>query len=548
MMNLVKTILIGGAAGDGVKEAGINLARLLSSLGYYVFVSFEYPSLIRGGHNFCRISFSTEKIFNDHTTVDILLALNSETIELHKKELNKNALIISEKDLAMSVWAKEIGAPSIMRLSAALGALCKYWELPLKNLEHIFTEVFKEKAEKNIKLAQRGFDNFRPHVLDKLKIFKARPGEIVTDGNVALAEGLIKAGLNVYAAYPMTPASSIMHHLAKVGPTRRVTTVQPENELSVANLAIGSAYAGARTAVGTSGGGFALMEESFSLAGITETPFLAILSQRPGPATGVPTGTAQSDLNMARAAGHGEFPRIVLAPGDAEESYLLGGEALNLAWQFQTPVIVLLDKHLSESMVNVKLPQEKLKIKLGKIVKEVKGDYARYQFTADGISPMAFPGTQNAMIKANSYEHDEHGFSTEDLKLIVKMNDKRFKKMQGIKKAVAQLTPIKIYGDKKSKNVILFWGSTKCAALEALKENKKSIKAIQVLCVEPLPIDALKKELARAKKIIAVETNVTGQLADLVSEKCGVKINQKILRYDGRPFAVGDLVEKFKKI
>ena len=547
-MSQSTTILFGGAAGDGVKEAGINCARLLQSVGYQVFVSFEFPSLIRGGHNYCRLTFGKEKIWNDHTRVDVLVAFNEETVVVHKKELNKGALVISEKELPMTAWAKEIEAKPILRTAVALGALCTYFGIPLEKLNKIFTEIFKHAADKNITLAGRGFDNFKKINKEKLVIGRPTKGEFLSDGNESLSEGLVKAGLQMYIAYPMTPASSILHYLARVAPEKKIKVVQAENELAVANMALGAAWAGAGAVTGTSGGGFALMQESFSLAGIAELPFVVVLSQRPGPATGVPTGTAQADMNMARASGHGEFPRVVIAPGDAAESYLLGGEAINLAWQFQIPVIVLLDKHLSESVTTAVWPVEKLKIRAGKILSSVAGDYGRYQFTPSGVSPMVFPGTKNAVVKVNSYEHDEHGFTSEDPRIIVKMIDKRAKKMKLITKDIARIQPIKIYGNKTAKNVVLFWGSTKGTILEALKEIKKPIKLVQVLCVEPLPVATLASALKGAKKIIAVENNSTGQLADLVGEKCGIKNIKKVLRYDGKPFAVEELVKVLNKI
>ncbi len=546
MLN-VTTILFGGAAGDGVKEIALNCARLLQSCGYQIFTSFEYPSLIRGGHNYCRLTFGKEKIWNDHTKVDVLVALSAETVVLHKKEMNKGALIISEKDLPMTTWTKEVGAKPILRTAVALGALCKYFGIPLEKLNNIFEANFKRAAENNIILAKRGYDAFGVVSKNILKISPPIKGDHLTDGNEAFAEGSIKAGLQMYVAYPMTPSSSILHYLARVAPENNLKVIQAENELGAANMVLGAAWAGAGAVTGTSGGGFALMEETFSFAGIAELPFVVALSQRPGPATGVPTGTAQGDLNMARSAGHGEFPRVVLAPGDAAESYLLGGEAMNLAWQFQIPVIVLLDKHLSESVTTSMWPVDKLKIREGKILSTVAGDYARYRFTPSGVSPLAFPGTKNAVVKVNSYEHDEHGFMSEDPKMIVKMTDKRAKKMKLITKDIARIQPVKIYGNKTAKNIVLFWGSTKGVLLEAMKEVKKPIKLVQVLCVEPLPVSVLVGALKGAKKIICVENNSTGQLADLVGDKCDIKNIKKVLRYDGKQFMVEDLVEILKK-
>ncbi|PIT93974.1 pyruvate ferredoxin oxidoreductase [Candidatus Falkowbacteria bacterium CG10_big_fil_rev_8_21_14_0_10_43_11] len=566
--NQITTVLFGGAAGDGIKEAGISLGKLFCKAGQEVFISSDYPSLIRGGHNFCRVSFAPEKVANDRSELDIAVAFNEETAKLHQGELKKAGILILDGDkknagkifyLPMSELVKKAGAPSmIMRTAVALGALCYYFFCPLKDLEKIFTAAFKDKAAKNILLARQGFKHAAENNWPALKIpVSKKSAKRLIDGNQAFAEGFVDAGLEAYIAYPMTPATSILHFLASNKSKFNIRVVQPENEIAAATMALGAAYAGKRTAVGTSGGGFALMQEAFSLAGITEIPFVAAISQRPGPATGVPTGTAQADLAMLKNAGHGEFPLVVLAPGDADESYEAGREALNLAWQFQIPVLVLLDKHLSESIVTADFKNNKKIIKGNVLTKVNKPsrpagreskEYKRYQFSASGISPLAFPGTKNAAVKVNSYEHDEFGIMTEDKALVKKMVGKRFKKMPLIAREVKKYQPLKIYGDKRAPNAVIFWGSTKGAVLEAVKIISQPIKAIQVFCLEPFPSAALARELRQAKKIIAVEGNVTGQLAALIREKTGIEIKHKILQYDSKPFNPMELAKKLNKL
>ncbi|MFA7653426.1 MAG: 2-oxoacid:acceptor oxidoreductase subunit alpha [Candidatus Magasanikbacteria bacterium] len=548
MKNAVITVMFGGAAGDGIKEAGVSLGKLLTRYGQEVFISNEYPSLIRGGHNYCRVSFGTNKVFSDHKQVDVLVAFNDESISLHQKEIKKGGVVISETNLPMSELVKQAGAPKIVRTAVALGALCRYLNIDLEELNKIFIETFgkKGKADLNIKLAEAGYDiNISKVKADSLalglKVKKTVQNKILADGNLAFAEGMLKAGLQMYIAYPMTPASTILHYLAGKPPALGFKAVHPESELGAVNMAVGAAYAGARVATGSSGGGFALMEESFSLAGITEVPLVVAISQRPGPATGVPTGTAQADLQMARFAGHGEFPRLVLAPGDADEAFQAGMSALNWAWKFQIPVIVLLDKHLSESLMTCDFSKIKAKVESGKLSKG-GGEYKRYELTRDGISPLAFPGTVNTVIKANSYEHDEFGISIEDALTTQKMNDKRWCKLPDIIRAVSK-EAIKIYGDKTSKNVILFWGSTKGAVLEALKFTKKSYLAIQILCLEPFPKEQMNKILKTAKSITVIEGNITGQLASIIREQTGVEIKNKILKCDGRPFEVEEVIK-----
>jgi len=557
----IYTILIGGQAGDGAREAGVNLARLFCKLGYYVFASMEYPSLIRGGHNFCRVSFSKEKIFSDYRELDAIIALNQETADLHKNELKKTGVIFFDNNinsiigksgqlisLPITSYTKELSAPPLARTAVALGAFCRYYDLPLLKLNEVFTDIFGSKAQINIDLAQKGFDYLQDKNFGQTKFPKTNKkikGQII-DGNAATGEGMVAAGMKNYIAYPMTPATSILHHLAKQAPKYGLKVTQAESEVAVINMVLGSAYSGVRTATGTSGGGFALMTEALSMAGIAEIPTVVVESQRPGPSTGVPTRTAQGDLQFVRQI-LGEFPRIVLAPGDQQEAYEIGGKAMNLAWQYQLPVMVALDKHLSESLANADF--SKIKIKPEKI-KTSKGgkNYQRYAFGADGVSPLCFPGTKDTIVKVNSYEHSEDGLITESAEMTQKMFDKRFAKLKNLEKEINSFKGVRIYGDKKSKNVVVFWGSTKGAVLEAIKYVKKPVKAVQVLAIEPLPVKSLLDAFKGAKKIIDIELNHTGQLAQVIAEKTGLKIKNKILKYDTFAFEPIELVKKIDKI
>ncbi|HRY36917.1 MAG TPA: 2-oxoacid:acceptor oxidoreductase subunit alpha [Candidatus Magasanikbacteria bacterium] len=557
----IYTILIGGQAGDGAREAGVNLARLLCKMGYYVFASMEYPSLIRGGHNFCRVSFSKEKIYSDYRELDAIIALNQEIVDIHRNELKKTGVIFFDNNLnsvsgksgqlislPISSYAKELNAPTLARTAVALGSLCYYYDLPLEDLNLVFTEIFGTKAQINIDLAKKGFDYLQDKNFDKIKFDKPDKkikGQII-DGNAATGEGMVAAGMKNYIAYPMTPATSVLHHLAKQASKYDLKVTQAESEVAVINMVLGSAFAGTRTATGTSGGGFALMTEALSMAGIAEIPTVVVESQRPGPSTGVPTRTAQGDLQFARQV-LGEFPRIVLAPGDQQEAYELGGKAMNLAWQYQLPVMLMLDKHLSESLSNADLKKIKIKpekIKMGKGGK----NYVRYAFSKDGVSPLCFPGTPDTIVKANSYEHSEDGLISESGEMTVEMFDKRFAKMKNLEKEITKMKGVRIYGDKKSKNVVIFWGSTKGAVLEAIKHTKKSIKAVQVLTLEPLPTKSLIGVLKGAKKIADIELNYTAALASLIREKIGIEIKNKILKYDTYAFEPMELAKKIDKI
>ena len=562
----IHTVLIGGAAGDGVREAGISLGQLLAKVGYEVFASVDYPSLIRGGHNSSRVSFSKEKITNNYSNLDTIIALNEETIRLHMGELGENGVVFADSfeeedkkglgahavELPMSAFAKEIGALPIMRNSVALGATCYLLDLPLEMMIERLQLVFKEKGyEANITLAKMGYEFMEklglrhPKQLYREKVFDKK--EFV-EGNIAFARGLTAAGLNFYVSYPMTPSSSILHYLARQQTNLGIKVIQPESELAVINMALGMAYAGKRAAIGTAGGGFALMQEAFSLAGMAELPLVVAVSQRQAPATGVATHTSQGDLQFAMHAGHGEFPRIVIAPGDAEESFECGATALNLAWKHQLPVIVLLDKQISECLSTAKLDAGKIKIEDGEILREVSSHYGRYKITKSGVSPMAFPGTPGAIVKTDSYEHDEDGITTEDPKLVKAMHDKRFAKAKGIKEDMEKHSAVRIYGDPKSKDVIVFWGSTKGAVLEAAKHLDKPVKLMQIVWLVPFDSKKVAEGLEGAKKIIDVECNRLGQLASLIREKTGIEIRDKILRYDSMPFDTVELAEQLNAV
>ncbi|MFA6552156.1 MAG: 2-oxoacid:acceptor oxidoreductase subunit alpha [Candidatus Paceibacterota bacterium] len=578
----VFTIGIGGAAGDGVREAGQSLGTLLTSLGYEVFMSFTYPSLIKGGHNFSRLTFSKEKVWCDHTSLDVLIALNEETVKVHKNELGQNAVVFAdsfEKEdidslkenavaLPMSESSKKLKALPITRNSVALGATCYLLDLHFGEMQKILNKVFKEKSLKaNIELADIGFKlleskNFRHSKTqinadsnaDKRGFIGENPrsdqrqSAVLMDGNVAFAKGLLAAGLDFYVSYPMTPATSILHFLAKEQAGAKHRVIQPESELSAINMALGMSYAGKRVAVGSATGGFALMQEAFSFAGGAELPIVAAVSQRQAPATGVPTFSSQTDLRFAIHSGHGEFPKIVIAPGDPEEAFFAGAQALNLAWKYQLPAIVLMDKILSEHSSTSLIDKNSIRIEKGKISEKTGASYGRYQITEDGISPMAFPGTRETVVKVTSYEHDPAGITAEEATPVKAMIDKRFAKTESLKKELANQETVKIYGDKGSETAIVFWGSTKGPVLEAAKYLDKPVRLVQVLWVEPFDSAKVTEALKDAKKIINIECNHDAQMASLIKEKTGINVTDNILKYDSRPFEPVALAEEINNI
>jgi len=537
------SILVGGKAGDGIRQAGHVIARLLNRIGYRIFFYDDYPSLIRGGHNFSIIRASEKRIVAHKETVDVIVALNQDGVNNHKHRLNTGGIILYDSNKAdaeglgidfMDIVKKFDGKP-IMRNTAAIGALAGVLNIEWSVLEKVIKGAVEHEIDLNLKIARNAFDRIETPLKSVPKLDqKALP---LVSGNEAIALGAVKAGLNMYIAYPMTPASAILHYLAAQEKELGVVTVHPESEIGVALMALGAAYAGARAMVGTSGGGFALMTEALSLAGQGELPMVIVEAQRPGPSTGVPTYTMQGDLNFVIHAGHGEFLRVVLAPGDAEEAFYTAGLAMNLAWKLQIPTFVLSDKHLSESIFSFEADLDKVKPE-NPLLWNNQGEYKRYLDTQNGISPLAFPGNPSAIIKATSYEHDE-------TETISRMQRKRLRKRKTLEDELEKYETVNVYGNPDSQTVLLCWGSTKGACIEVAEAL--NIKVVQPLILEPLPVDALKKALSGADKIIAVEVNATGQLAKLISSH-GICIDDMILRFDARPFTVDVLLDNVKEV
>ena len=587
---IIRTIGIGGAAGDGVREAGLHIAELFNRLGYQSFLSFSYPSVIRGGHNYSRLSFSTEKISGDYAELDILIAVNSESVKLHLHELKPDALVFVEQayfdevknlgakiiPLPMSDLAKEISARPMARTSVGLGAFAFVVGLSPEKTHGLILSVFQDiGGEMNATLAEKGYRLAESTNLTKWTEGLTETGQDnkteIIDANRAIGKGFLAAGLDYYIAYPMTPSTSILHFLAKEALSGKIKTIQPEDEISAINMAIGVAYSGKKAAAGTATGGFALMQEAFSFAGVSETPLVVVVSQRQGPATGVPTNTSQGDLQFVLHSGHGEFPRLVIAPGDAEESYLAAANALNLAWKYQLPAIILVDKHLSESSQTTTLDGSKIIPGEVKKWENMGRLYNRYQITDDGVSPLASPGTENANVKLTSYEHDEFGIATDVPEMVKKMTDKRFKKgemlakelslydtvkgceiIDGAYRLSAKKLPlydtVKVYGDIESDTAILFWGSPKGAILEAVKHLKKPVKVVQILWMEPFDVERVKSALANVTKIINIEGNHNSQLAALLREKTGIVPQHHINRYDALPFDPMELAKEINEL
>lgn len=543
------SILIGGIAGDGINEAGLTAARLMNRLGYRIFMYYDYPSLIRGGHNFSMVRASSERIGVCRDEIDLLIALNQDTVDRHSGRLKEGSIFIfdadnvmgegiAEKSCGISVTGilKEEGAPSVMKNSCILGAFCHAVGIEWTVLEEVLKKHIPKKLELNLKVARRGYDQASEFC--RIAWLDNSPEPIIT-GNQAISLGLIRAGLEAYVAYPMTPSSAILDFMANSAEEFGLKVVHPESEIAVILMAEGFAYAGARTAVGTSGGGFCLMTEALSLAGMAEIPLAIVVAQRTGPSTGLPTYTAQGDLHFVINAGQGEFPRLVIAPGDAEDAYLWSAAALNLAWKYQIPAFILSDKIVSESQYSLDLGLTgKAETARPAQLWNGQGDYHRYRHSDTGVSPLAYPPQRGQVIKADSYAHDATGITTEDPQITREMSDKRVLKAQSLARELEGYETVKLLGDERSRTCLLFWGSNKGVCKEAA--DSLGLRAVQVLVLWPFPENRLKDALRGVERLIAVECNATGQLATLCRQY-GIDVDDRILKYDGRPFSLNDL-------
>jgi len=342
----------------------------------------------------------------------------------------------------------------------------------------------------------------------------------------------------------MTPATTILHFLAPLDREYKMVVIQTESEIAAINMVAGASYAGVRSMTATSGGGFSLMAEAIGMIGMTETSPVIVLAQRPGPSTGLPTYSSQADLRFAIHVSQGEFPRIIIAPGDVEECFYSTVEAFNLAEKFQMPAIIMSDKYLSESNATTEqFDQNRIGIDRGQLITEQEysqdEEYMRHKITENGVSVRAIPGIKGAIVRTNADEHNELGYTTEDPVLTTKMTDKRFRKLDGLTKELENYETVKVYGPKNADTTIVSWGSTKGPIREAMKilnKNEKTVNFLQIVYLCPFPTNKIKEQIKSAKKIIAIENNKTSQLSGLIQENLLMTVNHKILKYDGRPF------------
>lgn len=545
-------LLIGGAAGQGIDTTAAVLEKLLKRAGYNVLTVRDVMSRVRGGHNFSLIRFGDSPVFSHSNVLDGIIALNEETAELHQENLKEDGFILCDKSMEiddsralripMTDMAKEIGNPRVAG-TIAVGVILKLFSEGLDNARDVLGASLKEKyLDINIEAIKKGHDTAESR-------FEKKTGDfgkwMNITGSQAVALGAIAGGLQFYSAYPMSPSTAIMEYLASKSEDAGLVVEQAEDEIAAINMAIGASYAGARAMTGTSGGGFSLMVEGLGLAGISETPIVIADVQRPGPATGLPTRTEQGDLKFVISASQGEFPRIVIALKNHRDAFYQTARALELADQYQTPVILLSDQYLADSSATV----EPFDVKALESKKTdgppESGEYLRYAVTESGISPRLTPGQTEHLVYIDSDEHDEKGWITESAEVRTKMVDKRMRKMESFEPEEPEFL-----GAEDFDVLLLGWGSMHGPIMEAVKAlegEEKKIAALVFGDVYPLPKKKLEEMAGKAGKIINVEQNATGQFADLVREQTGIACAQSILKYDGRQLTGGEIADRLRK-
>ena len=567
------TIKIGGEAGQGIHTIGDTLGHVFARAGFHVFTDQDYESRVRGGHNFYRIRFADRPVMAPKLEVDIVVALDKESIPLHAQELTPRGQIIydaetlKEKhdkpsflDIPFSKLAVEHGGDKIMANTVATGAVLGMLGMDLGILLGIIDETFSKKGEKvitaNRNAALAGYDHAVKGCLtcnfSLASDDKAEP-RMLMGGAEAIALGAMASGVKFYSAYPMTPSTDIMNYVAGKEKEYGIVVEQAEDEIAAINMALGASFAGVRAMTGTSGGGFALMVEGVSLAAMTETPVVIALGQRPGPATGLPTKTEQGDLHMALHAGHGEFPRFLFAPGTPEQAFFLTNKAFDLAEKYQVPAFVLFDTYLADTQWTSRgfdlgrLRNTDYRLR-GEAFQKL-ASYQRHAYTVSGVSPLAVPGDAKHLVVTDSDEHDEDGHIIEDAPTRIKMLEKRlFAKLPHMQEEVA---PPFLYGDHNPDVVIVGWGSLYGLLREAVDALSRSYGIAMLHFSEIYPFPGTDKLdyvrlLSRAKLTACVEQNATGQLARLMRTETGYEFGALMNKYDGRPFTVESLVANLK--
>ena len=552
------SIVLCGEAGQGIQTVEHILTRTLKLSGYHVFSTQEVMSRIRGGSNSTLIRVSSRRVASFVDQIDLFIPFSPGAVKHVGHRISPETILLGERkiygneyqgtraiEIPLSEIASQVGGPIYLNI-AAVGLLTGLFSVDSQilsdSLRSHFSGKDQETINKNLEAAKRGYtlghdllenDNVRIEIQKTTKI----SNEIILDGNEALALGAISGGCNFVPFYPMSPSTGVALFLAQHAKELGILVEQVEDEISAINMVIGAWYAGARAMASTSGGGFALMAEGLSLAGMVESPAVIHIGQRPAPATGLPTRTEQGDLLFALYAGHGEFPRIIFAPGTIEDAFSLTQRAFNLADKYQVPVFILTDQYLLESHYNFPT-LDPWRIKLEKHFVKTDTEYKRYRFAESGISPRGIPGFGEGLVVLDSDEHDEEGHITENLDIRTKMVDKRLRKLDQLQD---EILPPELVGPKKYETLVIAWGSNYHVVIEAMhKLGQEGVAFLHFKQVYPLHPETV-SYLQKARTTVIIENNATAQFGKLIELYTGRKIDKKILKYNGAPFSVEEI-------
>jgi 2-oxoglutarate ferredoxin oxidoreductase subunit alpha len=552
-------IVIGGEAGQGLVTVGRLLSRILVAAGYRIVVTQSYQSRIRGGHNTFEVRVSPDAIEAPGDEIDMLVALDDATVAMHLAELAPGGLVVADEafcdadERCLRVPFKDL-APAALRNTAALGIVCAVLGLDGSSAAGIVDETFGAKHPERVEGNRSALEKAIAWCADKESYFRrlkppqGGPRRIMLGGNEAIALGAVSAGLRFVSFYPMTPATSVPLTVIGVADRLGIVVEQAEDEIAAINMAVGASYAGAPSMTATSGGGFALMVEGVSLAGMTETPIVVVVAQRPGPATGLPTRTEQADLEFVLHAGHGEFPRAIFAPGSVEECFHLARKALFLAEAHQSPVFILTDQFLADSLRSVEAFDVTAldQVTPGADPGSVKEPYRRHAVTPGGVSPRILPGASERLVVTDSDEHTEDGHLTEDLAVRKVMVEKRLRKMDGLRREVV---PPVYEGGGSPELLLVSWGSTRGSVREAAAEIKAKgvdVATLHFSQVWPLVPEQFLSRLQSAGSVVCVEGNAYGQFARLIRRETGFEIEERVSRYDGLPITPGFILRALR--
>lgn len=557
------SIVFEGAAGQGIQTIASTLLPILKEGGYHIFCCTEYMSRVRGGSNTAEIRITEIKRSAYRRRIDLLFALSGSSIDRLRGRIDSSTLLFRDPALSgvpaggcrlVETPLKQLAAESggaIFSGTVAAGIVLGLLDLPTERFEACLGRIFGGKGAdviaRNIKAAALGH-GFGAGISSGLGLDLPRPagapepGELLMDGTTALGIGAIAAGCNFISSYPMSPSTGLLTFLASKSKAFGIVVDQAEDEIAAVNAGIGASYAGARALVTTSGGGFDLMQEGVSLAGMIETPLVIHLGQRPGPATGLPTRTEQGDLSLVVNAGHGSFARAVLAPGSLAELIDALPTAFDLALRFQIPVFVLTDQFILDAVSTVSDASIRLRPADLCLVETAAG-YRRFEITEGGISPRGVPGFGTGNVRVDSDEHDEDGLITESFDMRRRMVEKRLRRMQELREAA--FLPSR-YGDAGAQTILISWGSNRGVMEEAI--DAASIAGLSGMhFFQPYPLNPAVRGMLAGKRIAVLENNASGQFADLLAAEAGAMVSKRITKATGEPFAVEEIVDTIRE-